>query len=58
MSSLSMRAALAALVLAATVAGAGSAWAVTPIGPNTPGSTWTDPGTSTVSNGVPLPPHR
>ena len=58
MTNLSMRAVLAALVVTATLAATGSAWAVTPIGPNTPGSTWTDPGTSTVTTGIPAPPSR
>jgi hypothetical protein len=58
MTCLSMRVVVGAMVLAATVVSPGSAWAATPIGPNTPGSTWTDPGTSTVTNGIPVPHSR
>jgi hypothetical protein len=49
---------VAAIVLAATVAASGSAWAAAPGGPSTPGSTWTDPGTSTVTTGIPQPPQH
>jgi hypothetical protein len=49
---------VAAVLLAATVSASGSAHAAAPVGPSTPGSTWTDPGTSTVTTGIPLPQHR
>jgi hypothetical protein len=49
---------VAAVVLAASVAASGSARAAAPGGPATPGSTWTDPGTSTVTTAIPLPPGR
>jgi len=49
---------LAALALVPVLALGGSAWAATPGGPSVPGSTWTDPGTSTVTTGIPLPKHH
>jgi hypothetical protein len=49
---------IAVLALIPVLALGGSAWAATPGGPATPGSTWTDNGAGAATAGIPLPPQR